>query len=35
MAKVFNVAADCKPDKHYMVNIDKKAFISYNTSWRN
>ena len=24
MAKVFNVAADCKPDKHYMVNIDGK-----------
>lgn len=24
MAKVFNVAADCKPDKHYMVNIDRK-----------
>lgn len=21
MAKVFNVTADCKPDKHYMVNI--------------
>jgi len=24
MAKVFNVAADCKPDVHYMVSIDKK-----------
>ena len=27
MAKVFNVAADCKPDKHYMVNIDKKLAL--------
>ena len=24
MVKVFNVTADCKPDKHYMVNLDKK-----------
>ncbi len=24
MAKIFNVTADCKPDKHYMVNIDGK-----------
>lgn len=24
MAKVFNVTADCKPDKHYMVNIDTR-----------
>ncbi|MCI7322402.1 MAG: ATP-binding protein [Lachnospiraceae bacterium] len=24
MAKAFNVTADCKPDKHYMVNIDGK-----------
>lgn len=24
MAKVFNVTADCKPDKHYMVNIENR-----------
>lgn len=24
MTKVFNVTADCKPDKHYMVNLDKR-----------
>ncbi|MBO5069583.1 MAG: ATP-binding protein [Roseburia sp.] len=24
MAKVFNVTADCKPDKHYMVKLDKR-----------
>lgn len=24
MAKVFNVTADCKPDRHYMVNLDNR-----------
>ena len=24
MAKIFNVTADCKPDKHYMVNLDQR-----------
>ena len=24
MAKVFNVTADCKPDKHYMVKLDTR-----------
>lgn len=24
MAKIFNVTADCKPDLHYMVNLDKR-----------
>ena len=24
MAKTFNVTADCKPDEHYMVNLDRR-----------
>ena len=24
MAKKFNVTADCKPDRHYMVNLDRR-----------
>lgn len=24
MKKVFNVTADCKPDLHYMVNLDER-----------
>lgn len=24
MAKVFNGAADCKPDKHYMINLGRR-----------
>lgn len=24
IAKIFNVTADCKPDKHYMVNIENR-----------
>lgn len=24
MAKIFNVTADCKPEQHYMVNLDKR-----------
>jgi len=24
MTKIFNVAADCKPDQHYMVNLDER-----------
>lgn len=24
MSKIFNVTADCKPEKHYMVNLDKR-----------
>ena len=24
MAKTFNITADCKPDKHYMVNLNTR-----------